>query len=87
MDRIRENQKKFNEMRALAEDDNPVDYEVKGISLDGKNPFFNYQKWGVKCGILAEDGFLIGDSPGLGKGLVPETGICTPNGMKMIGEI
>lgn len=69
LDRIRENQKKFNEMRALAEDDNPVDYEVKGISLDGKNPFFNYQKWGVKCGILAEDGFLIGDQPGLGKAL------------------
>lgn len=67
IERIKSVQGKFLEMKTLAEDDNPVDYDVKGISYEGKNPLFNYQKWGIKCGLLSEDGFLIGDSPGLGK--------------------
>ena len=87
IERIKGVQAEFMAMRALAEEDNPVDYGVKGISYEGKNPLLIYQKWGVTCGWMAEDGFLIGDSPGLGKGLVPETGICTPEGMRMIGEI
>lgn len=62
-------QNKFLEFKRIAEEDNPVDYAVDGISLNGKNPLFNYQKWGIKCGLMVGDGFLIGDSPGLGKSI------------------
>lgn len=69
MENLEKEQKKFLEFKTIAEEDNPVDYEVEGISLNGKNPLFNYQKWGIKCGLLVGDGFLIGDSPGLGKSI------------------
>ena len=64
---VEENQRRFEGMRRLAEEDSPIDFAVPGVALDGKNPLFNYQKWGVKCAAMAEDGFLIGDQPGLGK--------------------
>lgn len=64
---LKKDQKDFLELKAMAEEDNPVEYVVEGISLNGKNPLFNYQKWGIKCGLMVGDGFLIGDSPGLGK--------------------
>ena len=60
-------QKVFMSYKDIAEKDEPIDYEVDGISLNGKNPFFNYQKHGVKCGLSVGDGFLIGDTMGLGK--------------------
>lgn len=59
--------KKFNEFKQIAIKDEPVDFAVDGISLNGKNCLFNYQKWGIKCGLQVGDGFLIGDVPGLGK--------------------
>ena len=57
--------KKFNEFKQIAMKDEPVDFAVDGISLNGKNCLFNYQRWGVKCGLQVGDGFLIGDVPGL----------------------
>lgn len=69
LENLEKEQKKFLEFKAIAEEDNPVDYAVEGISLNGKNPLFNYQKWGIKCGLMVGDGFLIGDSPGLGKSI------------------
>ena len=67
IERVEKQQKEFLELRNKAMEDNPVDFSVDGISLEGKNPLFNYQKWGIKCGLLVGDGFLIGDAPGLGK--------------------
>ena len=69
LENLEKEQKKFLEFKAIAEEDNTVDYAVEGISLNGKNPLFNYQKWGIKCGLMVGDGFLIGDSPGLGKSI------------------
>lgn len=69
IERIKTQQEEFFRLRDLAVEDNPVDYEVNGISLSGKNPLFNYQKWGVKCCLQVGDGFLIGDQPGLGKSI------------------
>lgn len=79
--------KKFLEFKEVAIKDEPVDFEVKGVSLNGKNCLFNYQKWGVKCGLLVGDGFLIGDSMGLGKGQVYDELVYTPNGPIKIGDI
>ena len=55
--------KKFNEFKEIAMRDEPVEFAVDGISLNGKN----CQRWGIKCGLQVGDGFLIGDVPGLGK--------------------
>lgn len=62
-------QKELEEMKTLAEEDSPVEFGVDGVSLDGKNPLFNYQRWGVKCALQGGEGFLIGDVPGLGKSI------------------
>ena len=78
---------KFLKFKEVALRDEPTDFGVDGVSLNGKNCLFNYQRWGVQCGLTVGDGFLIGDQPGLGKGLLPETGVCTPEGMRMIGEL
>lgn len=69
IDAARSSQKCFFAMKELAEQDNPIEFGVEGISLDGRNPLFNYQKWGIKCGLSVGDGFLIGDQPGLGKSI------------------
>ena len=58
---------KFLKFKEVALHDEPTDFGVDGVSLDGKNCLFNYQRWGVQCGIHVGDGFLIGDQPGLGK--------------------
>lgn len=62
-------EKEFIQAKELAESDAPIDFSVDGITLNGTNPFFNYQKHGVVCGLAAGDGFLIGDTMGLGKTL------------------
>ena len=66
---LKKEQEEFFKIRALAEEDSPIDFSVPGISLNGKNPLFNYQKYGIKCGTMVGDGFLIGDQPGLGKSI------------------
>ena len=58
---------KFLKFKEVAMKDEPTDFGVDGVGLDGKNCLFNYQRWGVRCGLYAGDGFLIGDSMGLGK--------------------
>ena len=73
--------------REEAENDIPIDFSVDGVSLNGNNPLYNYQKWGIKCSSSSTDGFLIGDVMGLGKGLWKETNVLTPNGKKKIGEL
>ena len=60
---------KFLKFKEVALRDEPTDFGVDGVSLDGKNCLFNYQRWGVQCGIYAGDGFLIGDAPGAGKSI------------------
>ena len=69
MNNRKKKQASFLEAKKIAEKDEPLDFEIKGISLNGKNPLFNYQKHGVKCGLNVGDGFLIGDVPGLGKSI------------------
>jgi len=59
----------FLKAKEVAMEDAPTDFGVKGVALDGKNCLFNYQRWGVKCGLSVGDGFLIGDVPGLGKSI------------------
>lgn len=56
--------KKFKEDAVKNED---INYSVLGLSLDGKNPLYTYQKHGVRCGSIAQGGFLIADEMGLGK--------------------
>ena len=58
---------KFLKFKEVAMRDEPTEFGVEGLSYEGKNPLFNYQKWGIKCGLYVGDGFLIGDQPGLGK--------------------
>ena len=69
MERIQKRQEVFLAAKKKAEENAPIDYEVPGISLNGKNPLFNYQKWGIRCALDTGDGFLIGDVPGLGKSI------------------
>ena len=69
LERVKKQQEDFYRLREQAVEDNPIEYSVDGISLNGKNPLFNYQKWGIKCGLQVGDGFLIGDQPGLGKSI------------------
>lgn len=66
---LKKEQEEFAILKEKAEEDTPIEFSVPGISLNGKNPLFNYQKWGIKCGALVGDGFLIGDQPGLGKSI------------------
>lgn len=86
------NQKKKDEVQFLsnkeiAEKDEDIDFEVKGVSLNGKNPLFNYQKHGINCILQTGDGFLIGDVPGLGKAEIVDNKVFTPFGRKRIGDI
>ena len=60
---------KFLKFKEVAMRDEPTEFGVEGLSYEGKNPLFNYQKWGIKCGLYVGDGFLIGDQPGLGKSI------------------
>ena len=59
----------FLKFKEVALKDEPTDFGVEGVGLNGKNCLFNYQRWGVQCGLSVGDGFLIGDSMGLGKTL------------------
>ena len=86
-DRRRKSAEKFLEFKKVAMRDEPTDFGVEGVGLDGKNCLFNYQRWGVKCGLSVGDGFLIGDVPGLGKALRLNTLVYIPNGVARIGDI
>lgn len=79
--------KKFIEYKEVAMKDEPTDFGVEGVSLNGKNCLFNYQRWGVQCGLSVGDGFLIGDSMGLGKGQPYDELVYTPNGITEIGKL
>lgn len=68
-DARRKRLEKFTEFKKIAMKDEPTDFGVEGVGLDGKNCLFNYQRWGIKCGLQVGDGFLIGDVPGLGKSI------------------
>lgn len=68
------NQKKkqqelFMSYKQIAEKDEPIQFEVEGLTFKGKNPLFNYQKHGIKCALQSGEGFLIGDEPGAGKSI------------------
>ena len=80
-------EKEVLKLREEASKNTPVDFSVEGISLDGKNPFFNYQKHGVICASQANDGFMIGDVVGCGKCEIVDNKIFTPEGKKRIGDI
>jgi SNF2 family DNA or RNA helicase len=67
MNKRKESLNKFIKFKEIAEKDEPTDFGVEGVSLNGKNCLFNYQRHGVQCGLQVGDGFLIGDVPGLGK--------------------
>jgi len=60
-------QEEFLSAKKIAEKNEDIDFSVKGLSYKGKNPLFNYQKHGIKCAEVSGEGFLIGDSCGLGK--------------------
>lgn len=76
--------RKFKEEAVLNED---INYNVLGLSFDGKNPLYTYQKHGVRCGSVAQGGFLIADEMGLGKGIVSNYYILTPYRKKMIKDL
>ena len=76
--------RKFKEDAVKNED---INYSVLGLSLDGKNPLYTYQKHGVRCGSIAQGGFLIADEMGLGKGVLLNTYILTPYNKKMIKDL
>lgn len=76
--------RKFKEDAVKNED---INYSVLGLSLDGKNPLYTYQKHGVRCGSIAQGGFLIADEMGLGKMEVVDNKLFTPFGRKKIGSI
>lgn len=69
MNKRKESLNKFLHFKEIAEKDEPTDFGVEGVSLEGKNCLFNYQRHGVQCGLQVGDGFLIGDVPGLGKSI------------------
>lgn len=48
-------------------DNKEIDFSVDGLSFNGKNPLYNYQKHGVRTATYSDGGFLIGDMVGLGK--------------------
>ena len=78
---------KFLKFKEVAMRDEPTEFGVDGVSLDGKNCLFNYQRWGVQCGLTVGDGFLIGDSMGLGKAEPLDNRLFTPTGRKRIGDV
>lgn len=67
MDRHEQELEKFVAFKRLAMKDEPTDFGVEGLGINGKNCLFNYQRWGIQCGLQVGDGMLIGDQPGLGK--------------------
>ena len=87
VNRKRQQEKEVLKIREDASKNTPVEFAVEGISLDGKNPFFNYQKHGVICASQASDGFMIGDVVGCGKMEVVDNKLFTPHGRKRIGDI
>lgn len=87
MNNRKKKQENFLEAKKIAEKDEPSDFGVEGITLNGKNPLFNYQRHGVECGLQVGDGFLIGDVPGLGKAEILDNKVFTPFGRKRIGDI
>lgn len=56
--------KKFKQQAKKNQD---INYSVVGLTYNGKNPLFDYQKHGIRCGTVAQGGFLIADQMGLGK--------------------
>lgn len=76
--------KKFKEQAKKNQD---INYSVPGLLFNGKNPLFDYQKHGVRCGTVAQGGFLIADQMGLGKAQVVDNKLFTPLGRKRIGDI
>lgn len=87
INRKRQHEKEILKIREDAGNNTPVEFSVDGISLNGKNPFFNYQKHGVICASHASDGFMIGDVVGCGKMEVVDNKLFTPYGRKRIGDI
>ena len=78
---------KFLKFKEVAMRDEPTDFGVEGVSLNGKNCLFNYQRWGVQCGLTVGDGFLIGDSMGLGKCLA-SSNLCNFNvGIRRVSDV
>lgn len=86
-DKRRKDLDKFLKFKEVAMRDEPTEFGVDGVSLNGKNCLFNYQRWGVQCGLTVGDGFLIGDSMGLGKAEVVDNRLFTPTGRKRIGDV
>lgn len=76
--------KKFKEQAKKNQD---INYSVPGLLFNGKNPLFDYQKHGVRCGTVAQGGFLIADQMGLGKALAIDQPILTPFGKREIGKL
>lgn len=70
-----------------ANENKQFQYSVRGLSFNGKNPLYNYQKHGIRCGTAASGGFLVADEMGLGKAVQPNTLLITPYGKKPIKDI
>lgn len=87
LNRKKQQEQEIMKVREEAGKNTPVEFSVEGISLDGKNPFFNYQKHGVICATKASDGFMIGDVVGCGKAEIVDNNIFTPYGRKRIGDV
>ena len=87
LNRKKQQEQEIMKVREEARKNTPVEFSVEGISLDGKNPFFNYQKHGVICATKASDGFMIGDVVGCGKAEIVDNKIFTPYGRKRIGDV
>ena len=49
-DKRRKDLDKFLKFKEVAMRDEPTEFGVEGVSLNGKNCLFNYQRWGVQCG-------------------------------------
>lgn len=78
---------RFLKFKEVAMRDEPTEFGVDGVSLNGKNCLFNYQRWGVQCGLTVGDGFLIGDSMGLGKCLA-SSNLCNFNvGIRRVSDV
>jgi len=74
-------------LKEIAKENKDIDFEVDGISLDGKNPLYNYQKHGVRFATKADGGVLIADEMGLGKYAINSTPVMTCDGFIEIGNI
>lgn len=86
-DKRRKNLDKFLKFKEVAMRDEPTEFGVEGLSYEGKNPLFNYQKWGIKCGLYVGDGFLIGDQPGLGKCQGKDNLCQFDSGIRKVGDV